>query len=163
MRRSRWWAPAVGASLLVAGLASVSDAKPPVKNRCTPTPAVWSWKANGYALHDDAAKAEALAKQRATDDACARSRKHLEGRKLKCPAACKQHGVEEACEVQKEKCTKGTYEGQKGMWKFVCRKVHQKVKGEDPCTEQHAKSHPGFGMCDIGVKASKAPTCVEVP
>jgi hypothetical protein len=146
------------ASLSLAGVSDVRGDADCAK--CKARPAEWSWKANGYALAADAAAGMKLAKERATIDACDTAAKHLTGRKIACPAGCAEGAIEERCEPDKKpKCTSGTYDSDKGMWKFVCRKVHQHMRTEDPCTDEHAKTTPGFGMCDVNVKAHKSRVC----
>ena len=158
---------AVTASVLAAALVGVAvqpvHGKPddPCK-QCKPSKAEWGWKANGYALGVDADAAKAAARQQAIDSACKASNKYLDPQKLPCRRGCNDGGVETSCEpTKKQGCSTGTYDDNKGMWMFVCRKEKQVTDSKVSCDTDEAAKRPGWSMCDVGVTAVKQRTCVH--
>ncbi len=128
-------------------------------DRCKPKTAHWQWKANGYAVGATAEAAEASAKRAAIDSACEQSKKYLAPRKLTCRPGCTPGEVTQSCRESKApQCLKGTYSDNRGMWQFVCRKMHGK-QALSQCGEDAAKEQPGYGMCDASVTASKTRPC----
>jgi len=137
-------------------------------DRCKPRTAHWQWKANGYAVGATAAEAEQTAQQAARDSACEQSKKYLAPRKLTCRPGCTPGAVTERCTERKPpECLTGTHAENRGMWQFVCRKMHGK-EAVQQCTDAAASEQPGYGMCDVSVTATKqractAPDCSEAP
>ncbi len=135
--------------------------------RCKPARAEWGWKANGYALGSAPDDALALAKQRAQDSACAKSATYLDANKLACKGSCKAGETATVCEPDKEPgCTSGTYEQNKGMWTFVCRKAYENAENKPSCDKEEAAKNPAYTTCDVSVKAvrtlaCKHPDCTE--
>lgn len=126
--------------------------------RCKDTVAAWDWKANGYALGEDAEAALASARDGATESACKTAYGYLKA-DLKCRGACHADpaGATQDCEPAKEPlCQQGSHEKNPGMWTFVCRKTRE--KGET-CDAERAKTHPNYAMCDVSVKAQKRLSC----
>jgi len=126
--------------------------------RCKETVVAWDWKANGYALGEDAEAALASARDGATKSACDTAFGYLK-RDLKCRGACQADpaGPSQDCKPAKEPlCQQGSYEKNPGLWTFVCRKTRQ--QGET-CDEARAESHPSYAMCDVSVKAEKRLSC----
>lgn len=174
MRRSTPVFTTLAVLTLVAVVRQVrSQAPPPAHPRpeasqgqpckkCDARPAVWSWKANGYALGSDPEQAHAIAEERAVHDACEASKTFLADKDVKCPPGCDSGAVEEACAPErKPQCRQGTHESDAGTWSFVCRKVHQHLKGEPPCGDEHKKTTPAWAMCDAPVKAIKTRACAD--
>jgi len=126
--------------------------------RCKDSVAAWDWKANGYALGEDAEAALTGAREGATQSACDTAKGYLRG-SLACKGSCEADpaGPTEGCEPAKEPlCQQGSYERNKGMWTFVCRKT----RGEgETCDAKRAEAHPNYAMCDVTVKAEKRLSC----
>lgn len=130
--------------------------------RCKDKTAQWDWKANGYALGASADEALDLAKTRATDSACEKSASYLDAQKLKCSATCKAGETENTCAPSKEPgCNTGTYDKNKGMWTFVCRKHYEGVENKPSCDKDEAKRNPGYTMCDVSVRAVRTLSCTH--
>jgi hypothetical protein len=127
--------------------------------RCKPKTAHWQWKANGYAVGASPASAETSAKQAALQSACEQSKKYLAPRKLTCRPGCTPGEISESCSPSKPpECLTGTYADNRGMWQFVCRKMHGK-QALSHCGDDAAKEQPGYGMCDTSVTAQKTRSC----
>ena len=127
---------------------------------CKPVLAHWDWKANGYELGPDADAAEAAATEAGRVTACDKSAPFLANRKLTCKPGCDVGELTERCQPREEpKCTSGTAENDAGMWMFVCRKTRQGKKGAPPCDDDLRKKQPGWGMCDVKVRAEKSRAC----
>ncbi|MBW2454672.1 MAG: hypothetical protein JRI68_09180 [Deltaproteobacteria bacterium] len=127
--------------------------------RCKPRTAYWQWKANGYAVGLSAEAAEKKATEAAIDSACEQSKKYLAPRKLTCRPGCTPGEITESCGERKPpECLTGTHAENRGMWQFVCRKMHGK-EALQKCTDAAAKEQPGYGMCDVKVTATKQRAC----
>ena len=127
---------------------------------CQPSRATWDWKANGYQLGKDAAAAKAAALADGTKAACDKSAPFLANNPVKCKAGCEPGEVTDRCEPREEpKCTHGTHDSDKGMWMFICRKTRQGKKDTPACDEARAAAMPGWGMCDVKVRAVKERAC----
>ncbi len=149
-------------SLFVAAASSSSgeDAEP--CNRCKNAKGEWSWKANGYALAATADGALTLAKSRATDGACKKSATYLDAQKLKCKGNCTAGELQNECKPSKTPgCNSGTYEENKGMWTFICRKHYEGAESKPSCDKEEAKKNPGYTMCDVSVKAIRTLVCTH--
>ncbi len=157
MKWYAWMLAAVG----VAAFVSSADGQPtPPCDRCKPADASWDWKANGYAVGDDGDSALAAAKQGAIDSGCATSQTYLAATKLKCKAGCDAGEESTQCAPSKEpKCMQGSYDSDKGMWTFVCRKFYANKPDAPACDEAEAKRHPGYGMCDVHVRMVRSLAC----
>ncbi len=149
--------PVVAMGLALAPAASQGQPSDPC-TRCKPAQAEWSWKANGYAVAGSADDALGAAKQAAIDSACRQSAPYLEPQKLRCRFGCSTGETSSSCAPSKEPaCQKGTYSDNRSKWMFVCRKYHQEDRL--PCDEAEAQTNPGYGMCDVSVKAIKSLAC----
>ena len=125
--------------------------------RCAPAVAAWEWKANGYALGTAGDATEEAARGQATETACAKAEGLLEGT-LKCRGACRPdpEGPTQRCAPgATPMCRRGSYEDDRGLWTFVCRKT----KKGDGCDAARAEAEPYFAMCDVKVKAEKELAC----
>ena len=130
--------------------------------RCKDKSASWDWKANGYALASTADEALALAEKRATDAACTKSGTYLDAQKLKCSGGCNEGEVSTACAPSKKPgCNTGTYDKNKGMWTFVCRKHYQDAEDKPGCDKKEAEKNPGYTMCDVSVRAVRTLPCTH--
>ncbi|MCA9618893.1 MAG: hypothetical protein KC731_07725 [Myxococcales bacterium] len=129
-------------------------------DHCKPTVAIWDWKGNGYALGGDAEAAGKAALEDGRAYACDKAAPYLEKNPVKCKGGCTDGEVSQTCAVHGEpKCTQGTAESDDGMWLFICRKARQKNPDAPACDAETKKSHPGWGMCDVPVRAEKTRTC----
>lgn len=156
----------LGLAGTTVGLALVpsSPAETPLDGQdcdaCKPSVAHWDWKANGYQLGADAASAKAAATEAGRTTACEKSAPFLAGNAVKCKPGCEAGDVSESCEPREEpKCTSGTHESDAGMWMFVCRKTRQGDEDAPPCDAELQKRLPGWGMCDVKVRAEKSRAC----
>jgi len=148
---------ATGLGLLVTPAAG--DPPSPC-DRCKPATAAWDWKANGYAVGPDANAALETAKGEAIASGCKTSAKYLVNRKLKCKFGCRAGELADACEPSEEpKCTKGRYQDDRSMWMFVCRKYRSGKPDAPQCDDATAQLSPGYGMCDVHVRATKTLDC----
>lgn len=127
---------------------------------CKPAVAHWDWKANGYHLGVDAEAAEAAATEAGRESACDKTKPYLAGNQVACKPGCEAGDLVESCKARKEpKCTSGTHESDAGMWMFVCRKTRQNDEDAPACDEALQKKLPGWGMCDVNVRAEKRRAC----
>jgi hypothetical protein len=129
-------------------------------NSCKPSSATWDWKANGYQLGSDAETAKKAALEAGTQSACDKAAPFLAKNPVKCKAGCDGGDVTQTCKPREEpKCTHGTYDSDKGMWTFICRKTRQGHKDAPACDEARATAMPGWGMCDVKVRSLKERDC----
>jgi len=154
----------LGATLGLALFPSSATTAAPVDGKncdaCKPSKAHWDWKANGYQLGADAEAAETAARQAGTKTACDKSAPFLANNPVKCKPGCEPGEVSNRCEPRQEpKCTSGTYDSDHGMWMFVCRKTRQGKKDAPACDAARQKASPGWGMCDVKVRAVKERAC----
>lgn len=160
-RRTSLLALLVG-SLVVAGASTSNGQGSDPCTRCVPAKGEWSWKANGYAVAATAEEALETAKGRATKSACDTSATYLDAQKLKCKGSCQGGDISNACEPSKTPgCNSGTYEENKGMWTFVCRKSYEGVDSKPSCDKDEAAKHPGYTMCDVSVTAVRTLACTH--
>lgn len=154
--------PSVVMVLFALGASSTSGQTAEPCDRCKPAKAEWSWKANGYATGATPEAALALAKQQATDSACKKSATYLDANKLSCKGSCEAGDIDNVCAPDKTPgCNSGTYEENKGMWTFVCRKQNESAQEKVSCDKEEAAKKPGYTMCDVSVKAVRTLACTH--
>ncbi len=126
---------------------------------CRSQSADWDWKANGYALADSADAARAAGVADALGRGCPEAYRYLDAKKLTCAAGCTAGERTRACTPKSDpQCTGGSYEKEKDMWLFVCRKA-KGAAANTGCDAAAAAATPFFAMCDAQIKAVSALPC----
>jgi hypothetical protein len=154
---------------LLLGGGAVSALVPAARAECKACKAQaadWDWKANGYALADSADAARAAGVANAIARGCPEAYRYLDAKKLACAAGCTAGEKTRECAPKGDPpCTGGSYEKEKDMWLFVCRKA-KGAASKDGCDAAAAAATPFFAMCDAQLKATdtlpcNAPACAE--
>lgn len=157
MKRPTLKSATIGLFAIVTMTANAAGKPKPPCERCEPKEAAWDWKANGYALGSDLDDAKANALADGKRRACERSADYLAPRKLKCRYSCNAGEISNICEPSHTpRCSAGTYEGDNGMWMFVCRKALGRA---GDCSVEGATKSPSWGTCDVNVRAIKRLDC----
>jgi hypothetical protein len=128
---------------------------------CKAQSSAWDWKANGYAVADSEASAKTAAIEHALSHGCRESYKYLDGTKLKCKSGCTAGQEARECKPKADPgCNGGSYERDKDMWMFVCRKAKGPA-AKTACDATAAAAAPFFSMCDVAIKATATLPCSD--